>query len=286
MEQPEGFRDHGPGWVWRLLKFLYGLKQARLAWHKKLHSVHTEKMGFECVLCNHSIWVYKHSKNRIIIPVFVNNMTIAAKTISHVKEIIEKLKTHFKLQDLGPTEFLLDVRVEHDRSTCTLQISQCQYLLNILACHGTQDCNPVSTLLDPYAKLSKDQSPQTPEKVNQHLLTLHVQPRTSALGRLKQLLRYLKGTADYCIAYRPDPMVDYPDKMFHASCNADHDGNCETNEGCSTSGMLIKMGTGTISWSSCLQSVVTLSTREAEYVSTVSAGQEILWLRNLFTEFG
>ena len=32
--------------------------------------------------------------------------------------------------------------------------------------------------------------------------------------------------------------------------------------------------------------MVALSTTEAEYVAAVSAGQEILWLRNLFTELG
>jgi hypothetical protein len=46
------------------------------------------------------------------------------------------------------------------------------------------------------------------------------------------------------------------------------------------------MGTGAISWMSCLQPFVTLSTTEAEYVAAVSAGQEILWLHHLFTELG
>ena len=32
--------------------------------------------------------------------------------------------------------------------------------------------------------------------------------------------------------------------------------------------------------------MVALSTTEAEYVAAVSAGQEILWLRNLFSELG
>ena len=50
--------------------------------------------------------------------------------------------------------------------------------------------------------------------------------------------------------------------------------------------MVVKMGTGAISWASRLQPFVTLSTTEAEYIAAVSAGQEILWLRNLFTEFG
>lgn len=51
-------------------------------------------------------------------------------------------------------------------------------------------------------------------------------------------------------------------------------------------GYVVKMGTGAISWASRLQTIVALSTTEAEYVSAVAASQEILWLRNLFTELG
>ena len=50
--------------------------------------------------------------------------------------------------------------------------------------------------------------------------------------------------------------------------------------------MIIKMGTGAISWASRLQSIVALSTTEAEFISAVSAGQEIVWLRTLLSEFG
>ena len=35
-----------------------------------------------------------------------------------------------------------------------------------------------------------------------------------------------------------------------------------------------------------MQSLVTLSTTEAEYVAAVAAGQEVIWLRNLFAELG
>ena len=48
----------------------------------------------------------------------------------------------------------------------------------------------------------------------------------------------------------------------------------------------IKMGTGSISWSSKQQSVVALSTTEVEYVAAASAGSEIIWIRNLLDELG
>ena len=53
--------------------------------------------------------------------------------------------------------------------------------------------------------------------------------------------------------------------------------------GKSTSGYLVMMGT---SWNSKLQSIVTLSTTEAEYEAAVSAGQEIVWMCQLLSEMG
>ena len=41
-----------------------------------------------------------------------------------------------------------------------------------------------------------------------------------------------------------------------------------------------------ISWSSKQQSIVALSTTEAEYVAAVSAATEVIWLRNFFGELG
>ena len=97
----------------------------------------------------------------------------------------------------------------------------------------------------------------------------------------KHLCRYLQGTKDYRLTYAPDPKSP---GLFTTFCDADHGGDEDSRR--STSGMVVKMGTGAISWASKLQPFVTLSTTEAEYIAAVSAGQEILWLRNLFTEFG
>ena len=49
---------------------------------------------------------------------------------------------------------------------------------------------------------------------------------------------------------------------------------------------MVKVGTGAVSWSSKQQSIVALSTTEAEYVSAVSCGTEMVWMRNLLHELG
>ena len=50
--------------------------------------------------------------------------------------------------------------------------------------------------------------------------------------------------------------------------------------------MVIKMGTGAISWASKLQQMTSLSTTEAEYVAAVSAAQEMMLLRSFLEELG
>ena len=72
--------------------------------------------------------------------------------------------------------------------------------------------------------------------------------------------------------------------MFLTFADADFGGDMDSKH--STSGMVVKMGTGAISWRSRLQTIITLSTTEAEYISAVAAAQEIVWLRNLFSELG
>ena len=54
----------------------------------------------------------------------------------------------------------------------------------------------------------------------------------------------------------------------------------------STSGYIFQIGTSTISWKSKLQSIVELSSTEAEHVSLSSATQEAVWLRVLLDGMG
>jgi hypothetical protein len=106
-------------------------------------------------------------------------------------------------------------------------------------------------------------------------------PGLAHWNAVKHLFRYLKGTLDYKLTYSPSPS---PSQLFTTYSDADHGGN--PDNGRSTSGHIVKLGSGAISWSSRLQSIVALSTTEAEYVAATSAGQEIIWLRNLFSELG
>ena len=51
-----------------------------------------------------------------------------------------------------------------------------------------------------------------------------------------------------------------------------------SDNGRSTGEYAVIIGGGALSWSSRLQSVVSLSTTEAEYIAAVEAGKEIIWM--------
>ena len=80
---------------------------------------------------------------------------------------------------------------------------------------------------------------------------------------VKHLLRYCKGTMDYKLHYS----AQLGTELFTTYCDASH-GDC-LDTGRSTGGYLILLGGGAIGWSSKLQSFVTLSTTEAEYIAAV-----------------
>ena len=168
MQQPEGFEQGDPDMFLRLLKGLYGLKQAGHIWHKKLDSV-LQSLGFTKVKCDHSIWVYQKGEVKIIIPVFVDDMTIACKSKAAIQQFKEDLKKHFTIHDLGPTTFLLGVGIERDRSKHTIHLSQRQYIVDLLAAHQFSDCSPISTPMDPGCILDSDEKLLSPEWAKKYI---------------------------------------------------------------------------------------------------------------------
>ena len=134
MQQPEGFEVGGPGFVCKLKKSLYGLKQAGQVWNKKLHSV-LLSMGFERAQSDHGLYIFSRDNICIFVPVFVDDITLASKKGAKFDSLIEELSSHFKLRDLGPTMQLLGLEIHRDHPNCTLTtltISQSQFITNLL----------------------------------------------------------------------------------------------------------------------------------------------------------
>ena len=101
-------------------------------------------------------------------------------------------------------------------------------------------------------------------------------PDPRAMTKLKRVLRYLKGTVSIRITYSED--ADDGDKLT-AYVGSDHAG--DQDKGYSTTGIVIYLAGGPVNWRSTKQTVVTISTVEAEYDAMFKACVMVLHFRNL-----
>ena len=100
-------------------------------------------------------------------------------------------------------------------------------------------------------------------------------PRTRHLTAVKRVLRYLKKTKDRKLTYtvRNQNLHDFVDADWAKSANRKLVG-----------GYAFLPNNAAISWSSKKQSLVALSTKEAEYTAFTGASRETLWLRRLLND--
>ncbi|KAL5537363.1 hypothetical protein UlMin_046142 [Ulmus minor] len=92
-------------------------------------------------------------------------------------------------------------------------------------------------------------------------------PKKPHLEAVRRILRYVKSTIDYGLLYKKGE-----DYKLVGYCDADYAGDHDTRR--STTGYVFKFGSGTISWCSKRQPMVSLSTTKAEYRAVAMTAQE------------
>ena len=84
------------------------------------------------------------------------------------------------MKDLGEIHWLLNLKIDRDKTCGTINISQEAYINNILARFNLQDAKLYLSPLDPNVKLSKDQCPATDDKTKM----MEKVPYRQAIGSL------------------------------------------------------------------------------------------------------
>lgn len=312
INQPEGLKQGGPNskLVCKLHKSLYGLKQSAQLWAETFAAV-LYKLGFKKTYSDASLFIYDQDNVKVIMPVFVDDITLASSSKDALDKFVVEISKHFKLRDLGETNLLLGIEVTRDRKNCKLYLSQTQYIVNKLQEYGFADCKPVGTPMLSGSKLSSEQS----SKSNEEILEMQNIPYISTIGSLmylaimthpniaysvcllarfnanpgmahwkavKHLFRYLQGTKSMRLEYGPD--LSLGSDMFITYTDANYGGDKDCGK--STLGYVVRLGSGAVTWRSKLQPIVTWSTTEAEYIAAGFAGMEIHWIQNLLHELG
>ncbi len=104
-------------------------------------------------------------------------------------------------------------------------------------------------------------------------------PKELHLRYLKRLLRYVKTTIEYSLVYTTSDKVK---KTLIGYTDSDYASDVTDRK--STSGYIFKYGDCTISWNSCKQKIVSLSSTEAEYIGLTNAAKEAIWYSQMLKE--
>ena len=296
VEQPKGFVKKGEeGKVLKLNKALYGLKQAPRAWYSRIEKYFL-KEGFEKCASEHTLFTKSKEEGKLLIAsIYVDDVIYTGNDKELMNDFKGSMKEEFDMTDLGKMKFFLGVEVTQNKEG--IYISQRKYALEILQKFGMEHCNATKSPMVPGFKLTKDEGgakvdPTQYKQMIGSLMYLTVSrpdltyvvslvsrymenPTALHMVAIKRILRYLKGTYELGICYKKgggtSDIVAYSD--------SDYAGDLDDRR--STSGYVFMMGTGTVSWSSKKQAVVTLSTTEAEYISAALCACQVIWIQRI-----
>ncbi|GJT53169.1 putative ribonuclease H-like domain-containing protein [Tanacetum coccineum] len=284
--------------VSELVKALYGLHQAPRAWYERLSTFLLKQdigEGLLIKLCllrrieDISIWVQ----------VYVDDIIFGSTKSSMVKDFEDLMQKEFKMSSMGELTFFLGLQVK--QTTAGIFLSQDKYVKDILNKFDFRTIKPASTPIEAHKSLGKDEEG---EDVDVHLyrsmigclmyLTasrpdimfavclcarFQVTPKVSHLHAVKRIFRYLK--------HQPKLGLWYPkDSPFHLEAFSDSDYAGDNHDRRSTSGGCQYLGRRLVSWQCKKQTIVAISSTEAEYVAAASCCAQVLWMQNQLLDYG
>ncbi|XP_019190294.1 PREDICTED: uncharacterized protein LOC109184712 [Ipomoea nil] len=277
MTLPPGFNTEKPNQVCRLLRSLYGLKQASRQWNEKLCTA-LLSIGFDQSKSDPSLFTKGKGDKFIAVLVYVDDILVTSPNISQITDLKSFLDETFSIKDLGKVGYFLGIEAVMNSSG--LHLSQRKYALDILTEEGFLECKPVNTPMVPGHQLQHDDGvpladvskyrrlvgrllyltatrpdiAYTVQQLSQYIDA----PTDSHLSAAHRVLRYIKSSLGQGLFYPKG--VDLQLNVFSdsdwASC-------VDTRK--SITGYCIFLGTSLISWKSKKQATVSRSSSEAEY---------------------
>jgi hypothetical protein len=219
MKQPTGFED-GTGRVCRLVKSIYGLKQAGNVWNHDLNSTMLD-FRYMRLRSDYCAYILRDEEKSSIAIVWVDDMVGIADTKETNDKAVEKLAAKYKIKVIGEPNMLLGMHITRDYKNRIIRLSQAHYIHQMLKEFGMENMNTVSTPMDPNViqhHESHDVATQNgisyATYIGKLLYAAHAtrpdilyatvtmaqfakDPSQENWTGVKRILRYLKGTIDF-----------------------------------------------------------------------------------------
>ncbi|KAH9678410.1 hypothetical protein KPL71_025698 [Citrus sinensis] len=255
MEQPEGYvvsgkEDH----VCLLKKSLYGLKQSPRQWYLKFDSFMTKhaykRSNYDCCVYFKDI----DDGKMIYLMLYVDDMLIACHNINEISHLKDLLSSEFDMKDLGATRKILE-QGKMARIPYSSAVGSLMYAMVLTRPDISHAVSVVSRFM--------------------------ANPGYEHWRAVQWIMRNLKGTMEFGLLYgglkqEGHKLVGYVDSDFAGDLDKMR----------SQTGFIFTLGGCTVNWKATLQSVVALSTTEAEYTAAAEAFKEAIWLKRMVPELG
>jgi transposase InsO family protein len=307
----------------RILKSIYGLKQAARVWHLLLEEF-LQSIGFTPLPTDPSILT--NGKTYVSIGVYVDDLLIMGESEVEIRRAKEQLSKRFQMKDLGLARNVLGMRIQRvdslltiDQSTYAAEIVK-EFLYNDSIVHNTpMDSNAVMTLVtDPGKPLTEEEHTAYLRALGKLMFLCNTRPDITfavhklgqfsaqpAINHWKAILRvigYVFTTLQYGLVYGAanEGLKDYTEFDYytlhrgvegHAGTSkaedimafTDADHAGDPSDRKSVMGFVFMIFGGPIAWWSVKEKSVTRATTTAEYIALSEGTHMALWLRKLIS---
>jgi Reverse transcriptase (RNA-dependent DNA polymerase) len=307
MKIPKGFTIEGvtsKTHALKILKNLYGQKQAGRVWNQHLHE-NILKLGWKQSTADDCVYY----KKNVIFCVYVEDGILFSKFDEEIQECIAELQDTFNISIEGDVSDYVGVNIERQKDG-TIHMTQPQLINSILKeLNFLETTKPAKTpafssttlsagkdkeehkadwhyrrIIGKLNFLEKSCRPEIACAVHQ-AARFSTDPRTNHTDAVKRIVRYLKGDPDKGLIYKPNEhsFVVYADADFCGLWDKTIAGEDPTTAK-SRTGYLVTYAGCPIIWASQLQPEIAQSVTESEYIALSQCLRQTIPLMRLVEE--
>ncbi|GKC52442.1 uncharacterized mitochondrial protein-like protein [Tanacetum coccineum] len=240
------------------------VKKAFLNGDRKKLDGTLKEIGF--LQCVHEKVVYRKVPNGefIIVVVYGDDLFMTRTSLDLINEFKKRMASQFEMSDLGELSYYLGIEVSQGKDC--VEIKQERYAMKILKEAGMEDCITTLRPMEPGLKLSKaEDEPEFEATQYQKMVgclryLFHTHPHsTYSLGVVSRFMQSPRISHDHAINQILRYLKVLLDTFFY-------------------------LGTSPITWCSQKQTIVALSSCEAEFMAATAAACQSIWLRKILAE--
>eukprot|EP00253_Pinus_taeda_P035782 PITA_35782 len=220
------------------------------------------EIGFSRCHSDNTVYTKKVGKSLLILVLYVDDLVFTGSDPNLINHVKSNLKKKFEMTDLGHLHYFLGLQVLQSKEGISL--SQSKYACDLLCHFHLEDCKPTPSPFQSEAKISVTYTSLEVDAILYHQL----------VGNLLYLththldLSFVVGLIARFMENPHESHWKVAKIILHY-----------------VQGYVFTLGSRPITWACKKQSVISLSSVEAEYHGVVEASKEVLWLHQILSQF-